>query len=81
MELICLFLNFSHVNKIVDLLTFNASANSSSVRVFIQQCLQFGIFELFWLVWTFFVFQIKIIIFESSKPILTCFNWWSKFRI
>jgi len=32
----------------VDLPTFNASANSSSVRAeFFQQCLQFDIFELF----------------------------------
>jgi len=28
-----------------------------------------------WPVSTFFAFQIKITTFESSKPILTCFDW------
>jgi len=56
-------------SETIDLPTFNASANSSSVRIF-QQCLQFGIFEVFWLWFLFF----KITTFESSK-VLTCFNW------
>ena len=44
---------------------------------YMNECLQFFVFKLFGGATSFFIFNIKIIIFEASKPIFACWFWWS----